>query len=171
VFGGSWSDLLWAKQDKNLENKRKRAMPKERKFIPSISAEKKAKKPVKKVCQAGAGHELDNTPSSAMSGQSSGVSGKSGPDNFGPGPEVNLIFGDGNGRGLGTPGTISPIKMPGKSDLSLWEGEPSALSSPYKKKTKKNKNYRTNDLVRKGTNANRKCMPLPVRWPTRPRRL
>jgi len=43
VICGSWSDLLWAKQDKNMENKRKRAMAKERKFYSSILSEKKAK--------------------------------------------------------------------------------------------------------------------------------
>jgi len=142
VCCGSWSGLLWANRT-NIEIKRKRARAKEKKLNNSVFLEKKAKEPAKKHVKAVAGHELDNTPSSAMSGQSSGVSGKSGPDNIGLRPEVNLIIGDGNGRGLGTPGTISPIKMPGKSDLSLLEGEPSTLSSPDKKSPITSGNSRT----------------------------
>jgi len=114
LYKGAYLCAVWVlvrpivgKTGQNIENKPKRAMAKERKLNSPISSEKKAKKPVKKHVKTVAGHELDNTPSSGMSGQSDSA-------NTGPDSEININIGDIKDKGPDTVGPISPIKKSSK---------------------------------------------------------
>jgi len=140
----------------NFEIKRKRAMAKEKKLNTSVFLEKKAKEPAKKHVKAVAGHELDNTPSSAMSGQSSGMSGKWASEMAGPDKEVDIKIGGENSL-LG---------------LSLLLKTCPGVNLVFWKMSRQQCQVRTISLLRIGklrklTNADRKLSLLPVRWRTR----